>query len=214
MDEQAAKAQRYLARADGQLAKPLILWEFGFKGLDDTDTDHKSIKTFDYGLASANSAMVAINRGLTGAALWCLHSMHYSEENRMAFGLWEYKDLGWKIRPVYYAHALFTNYARGGMKTLRTRVEPASASFQAATLEGAAGGRVLYLLNLSDKPVRAEISCLPGKKYMIHRYEAGRLPAPDSPLYESAEALRPDGETWSPADGDLTVAPRSLVLAR
>lgn len=38
----------------------------------------------------------------------------------MDFGLWEFKDENWKLRPVYFAYSLFTRYCPRGAQILRT----------------------------------------------------------------------------------------------
>lgn len=84
--------------------KPAFVYEIGF--LDQKVTDPLkmgiAMPTFDYGLLCANSAIAAINNGFVGGSVWCLQSMYYPGQNLMDFGLWEFKEKGWLIRPVYY----------------------------------------------------------------------------------------------------------------
>ncbi len=203
---------RPLSGPYGKYYKPLFLWEIGYsdQAKHETDNKHSSMKTFDYGLLCANTAISALNKGLAGGSVWCLHSMYYPGQNRMDYGLWEFKDKGWRIRPVYYGYGLFTRFARRDYLPLQVEIAPKVAELSAGALARPDGKILLYLDNLSSKEALVTCHGLPAGRYVIYEYASERLPAPDKPGYGKLSSLIRGG--YSPEAGPLSLRPRTLVL--
>lgn len=194
--------------------KPVFLWEIGFKDHEAGDNDNRmsAARRFEYGLWCANTCNAALNEGVVGGSVWCLQQMYYPGANFMDFGLWEFKDGQWRIRPAYYGYGLYTRFARPGLEAVRVHETPDCHDFSAAALRDQQGRTAaLYLDNLSSEAVPVNIEGLTPQAYDVYRYTEAALPAPGSALYGRLEALR-TGEPRRPGDGPLTVPARSLLL--
>lgn len=113
-DEAVRRRVRLLREhADG---KPLVVWEFGFT---DKTTVHPnrnpSMRDYSYAWRSALAMVRALNAGAAGFSIWCVQEMYYPVlKEPMEFGLWDFADRGWALRPVFHALALFTRYTEVG----------------------------------------------------------------------------------------------------
>jgi len=198
----------------GTYYKPTFLWEIGFfdRAAGDTDSHQSAVKRFGYGLRCANTCNAALNHGIAGGSVWCLHGMYYPGQNRMDFGFWDFKDKDWRIRPFYYAYGLYTRFARPGMTPLRVTVTPSPYDFSAAALRGDKE-TVFFLNNLSHGEVTCATAGIPEGTYTVYAYEEDRLPAHNGEGYGLVEKLN-TGRTWRPSDGVLKLEPESLVMLR
>lgn len=96
--------------------KPWTIGEYGFR-------DERFVPPYtnpfseDYPYAIHNQSFVidGLNRGVASFQYWCIHEMYYVDSgNRMLFGLWNYKDRDWKIRPVYHSLTSFCRLTEMG----------------------------------------------------------------------------------------------------
>ncbi len=199
--------------AAGPVYKPAFVYEIGF--LDQKVTDPlkmgAAMPTYDYGLLCANSAIAAMNNGFVGGSVWCLQSMYYPGQNLMDFGLWEFKDKGWRIRPVYYSYGLFTKFACQGVKPVKVNVTPASYDLSSACVVDQEGHHTFYVVNLSDSALTLNLKGLPDRNYDVYEYAEDCLPKPSDPLYAMLDVLEKD-KRWSPWIGTLVIRPKTLLM--
>lgn len=197
------------------VSKPLFLWEYGLQGDAPSATINDEMKGYHYGLLSAYVCMSLMNHGFSGASIWCLHSMFYVHHiaDKMEYGLWEFKDQNWKIRPVYYSFGLFTTLYKAGMNPVAVTQEPQSNQFASAALTDARGNKMIYLLNMSNNKVDVSLRNVPGKTYQIYEYAEGRLPGAKDPGYEKVASLKTD-RTWTPSQGAISVSPQTFIVLK
>ncbi len=170
--------------------KPIFAWEIGYRDMAARDTDRRATAThrFSYGLLCAHTAIAAIKQGFAGGSLWCLHSMYYPGQNRMDFGLWEFKDRAWRLRPAYFAWGLFTRFARRGMLPLAVSERPDFADVSLAALKDRSGRLVIFAVNLSRHPVRIRL-CGAAGPAQLYLYEETRIRDLISRACDSLDAL-------------------------
>ena len=194
-------------------AKPAFLWEFGYLGDFYAANINDEMQTYRYGLLCAATYMAVMNHGFAGASIWCLQSLHYlnHDEDKMQFGLWEYKEKGWRTRPVYYASSMFSSLYRAGMKPVKVTQEPGSHQFTTAAFAAPDGQLTVYLLNLGNRPVQASLGDLPAREYNVYQYSEDCIPTEKNPLYEKVDALK-RAQKWNSATGEIEVAPQTLLV--
>lgn len=197
----------------GAIYKPAFVYEIGFLDQKITDPLKKgaAMPSFEYGLLCANSAIAAMNNGFVGGSVWCLQSMYYPGKNLMDFGLWEFKDKDWVIRPVYYSYGLFTRFASHDIQPVRVNLDPASYDLSAACVIDREGHHTFYVVNLSDSALTLNLNGLPDRHYSVFEYAEDCLPKPVDPLYAKLNALEKI-DRWSPWVGTLLLRPKSLVM--
>ncbi len=92
--------------------KPYVINEYGWDNNTDTfccdDMD-----TYYRGLFVARLLIAYLDTGVVGASVWTLFNYYYSN-NKMNFGIFEYKDNNWKVRPQYYSLGLIFHYCDRG----------------------------------------------------------------------------------------------------
>ncbi len=132
--------------------KPFTIGEYGFR-------DHRFVPPYtnpfseDYPYALHNQGFVidGLNQGVASFQYWCIHEMYYIDpDNRMLFGLWNYKDRDWGIRPVYHSMANFCRLTEVGDTVYRCATT--QPDVKAARL-----GDVLFWVNGSDTAKRIHI---------------------------------------------------------
>ena len=193
--------------------KPIFLYEIGANKASDGGSVSSLSPTFDYGLFCANTALLGLNNGVIGGSVWCLQSMYYPGYNKMRYGVWEFKDKNWKIRPVFYGYGLLTKFARPGMQPLKTILSSNFYNFTAAALKSNPGKYIFYAVNLSDEPARIKISGLPFGKYEIYEYAKKRIPEENEKLYGKISAIKA-GEISLNHGKIIKVKPKSLLMLK
>ena len=79
----------------------------------------------------------------------------------MDYSLWDFKDNGWGVRPVYHVWANFGRMSKAGDQVRKcTSSEP-------QFVKGAFVGRTLFWVNLSDRNVAIDLQGVAGKKVRI-----------------------------------------------
>src|SRR5262249_52173905 len=111
--------------------KPLFLWEFNAHGGGaGTYTPGEFapgiplLDAFDSAISLARFALFGMNQGIAGISYWEVYDMLYGGGARMRYGLWAYKDEGWRLRPAYYVYGLLTRLTQSGAAVVR--LEPVS----------------------------------------------------------------------------------------
>jgi hypothetical protein len=123
--------------------------------------------------------------------------MYYPGHHLMDFGLWEFKDKGWMIRPVYYSYGLFTKHALRGVKPVKVQITPESYDLSVACVVDGDGRHTLYAVNLADSALTLNLTGLPGHQYDVFEYAEDILPKPEDPLYAMLDALEKE-QRWTP----------------
>jgi len=88
-----------------------------------------------------------LNRGVAGFSIWCMHEVYYPGGSLMNYGLWNYRDRGWGIRPVYHALGCFTRMTETG-DPVRKSVSSHPAHASAAVVRD-----VVFWVNQADRKV-------------------------------------------------------------
>jgi hypothetical protein len=132
--------------------KPFIVAEFGLQDHRFKPPDiNPYMEEFGYALQTQACYIDGLNAGVAGFVIWCLHEMYYpGGKTPMRFGLWNFGDRGWSVRPVYHAVAAFTRNTRAGDRVYRCE------STHPHTIRAVRVGDTLFWVNLSDRetPVR------------------------------------------------------------
>ncbi|NUN97941.1 MAG: hypothetical protein HUU16_17395 [Candidatus Omnitrophica bacterium] len=142
--------------------KDFVIGEFGFQDGKSGTMENPIMETFPYALWTADFVIEGLNRGVSGFSIWCLHEVYYPGGGFMNYGLWDFKDSDWKIRPVYHAWASFTRLTEPG-DPVHVVESSHPLHFKAARVGGA-----LFWVNLSEQPARARIDGFPAKEVRIH----------------------------------------------
>ena len=196
-----------------KIYKPALLLEYGHLDKWENGNQADTMRRYEGALWTANANMEIINQGAAGAALWCLHSVYYSGQ-LMVPGLWDFKDRQWAIRPVYYAQGLFMQFARPGVTPLKLEFSADSYEFNASAIKDVKGRVTLFLVNLDQKPIEANLAGMPEGKYRAYELTQEKFAAVKSaPNAELMDCLAGDpvsiGKTHH-----LTMKPESLVVLR
>lgn len=135
--------------------------EYGFLN-ERTKAPMENILAEEYPYAVQNHSFCidALNAGADAVSYWCLQEIQYPGK-RMTFGLWNYKDRGWGIRPVYHSHAAFTRFTSAG-DTVYKCTTGATDHFKAAATDHA-----IFWVNISDKPIDVAVSGFAADKVQI-----------------------------------------------
>jgi hypothetical protein len=132
--------------------KPLVVAEFGFQDSRASHLLNPVMEEYPYAVWAAKFAIEGLNRGVSGFSIWCLHEVYYPGQGFMNYGLWDYKDNEWRVRPVYHAWALFTRFTKRGDAVRRVE------STHPRTAPAALVGNTLFWANDSNaaRTVRVE----------------------------------------------------------
>jgi hypothetical protein len=136
---------------------------------------------YDYGLFIAQYGLHGLNAGAQAMLIWSLTDMYFPGEGGInPWGLWRYKDEGWRIRPVFYLYGLLTRFAGKGLAV--QAVEGAAGGVQAAYLNGRPGATLIVANPGTSRDI--SLSGLPnGKTFRRYRYtEAAIRNAGEKPL--------------------------------
>lgn len=169
-----------------QPRKDLVIAEFGFQDDRSGALVNPLMETYPYAVWTAAFVIEGLNRGVAGFSIWCLHEVYYPGNGFMNYGLWDFKDINWKPRPVYHAWRNFSTLTQSG-DIVRECISSSPAHVAAAMVGG-----VLFWVNHSDyaavvriegweKSIRAEDRYNPpsGAGMVIHKVlTESTLPGP------------------------------------
>jgi len=126
--------------------KPFIIAEYGFSD-ERTIPPHINPLAEEYLYALYNQSLLidGLNSGVASFSYWCIHEMHYIDSTRMKFGMWNYKDRDWSIRPVYHSMANFSRLTNKG--DLVYKCESSQSDVKIAFV-----GDTLFWVNTSENP--------------------------------------------------------------
>lgn len=185
---------RMSALAAKKPTKPFIVGEFGFLSEDWDSHKNAVMETYEYALLTSQFCITALNYGVAGTCIWVVQPMYYIDDRMMEFGLWEYVDEDWAIRPVYHATAMFTRLTETGDTARRVN------SSAPRHLIGACVEDTLFWVNLADEPADVRIAGLPIKQVRIM-------------TEDTLKGDRACGVVEPVRDGHFTAPPRSFGYA-
>ena len=132
--------------------KPFVVAEFGFHDMRSGTFANPIMEDYPYALWTFDFILEGLNRGVAGFTIWCLHEVYYPGENFMNYGLWNFKDRDWAIRPVYHAIGCFTRMTERGAAVRRCE------SSHPRHVNAAVVGNVVFWINQAPRPVTIRFS--------------------------------------------------------
>jgi hypothetical protein len=93
---------------------PFAVMEFGFIDERSGALINPLMESYPYALWALDFAIESLNRGAVALSIWCMHENYYPGNGFMNFGLWDFKDNQWHVRPVYHAWAALTRRTEPG----------------------------------------------------------------------------------------------------
>ena len=154
-------ADRLAALQSRSPIKPFVVGEFGFQDARSGTFANPLMKTYPYAIWTAAFVIEGLNQGAAGFSIWCLHEVQYPGSEMMNYGLWDFKDDGWKTRPVYYAWADFCRLTRAGDKVRQC------LSSHPGNVTGAVVGNTLFWVNEGSEPATVQLSGFPAAQVRI-----------------------------------------------
>jgi len=85
----------------------------------------------------------------------------YPSFNFMDYGLWEYADEQWRVRPVALAYSLFTRFVRPGDDAVGLALDPEHVHVRGAAIARNGVPVGLFLVNLSETPINVSLQGVP-----------------------------------------------------
>jgi hypothetical protein len=141
--------------------KPFIVGECGMLGDWFTAMDNPTMLTYPYAIWATAFAIEGLNRGVSGFSIWTMNETFYPFGTRMQFGLWDFKDNGWKVRPVYHAWANLCRLTGAGDKVRRVD------SSNPDRVLGSVVNSTLFWVNRADQPAEVVVEGLGAKEVRI-----------------------------------------------
>jgi hypothetical protein len=189
--------------SDGRV-EPVLFAEFGFHWPETNDRNHTGIRRYEYGLLTAMAACDMLDGGAAGGSIWCLCRQMYPGFNFMDYGLWEYADEKWRVRPVALAYSLFTRFVRPGDDAVKLALDPEHVFVRGAAVARNGVPVALFLVNLSETPINVTLEGVPAKSEW-NRFEY----RPDTVVKADGVLLPPSATVTEPTS--LTLAAKSVV---
>lgn len=171
-----------LSRSAGK-RKPLLLSEFNREDPEAAETiggvrhlNNRPIQRYEHGLYLAHAAVESLRHGGSGGLVWCLADTYYDDAYYMKYGLWQYKDNGWKPRPGFYAWSLLTRYSQPGSRILLPDYGPTEAArpVPAVALLSPAGRMTILVVNRAGRELRLSIELPAARPSGLKRFEYSR----------------------------------------
>ena len=109
----------------------------------------------------------------------------------MTFGLWNYKDKDWSIRPIYHSVAMFARHVKAGQKAFKVN------STHPRRIIAARVEDTVFWLNMTEKATEVQVN-----NFDIHEIIAM--------TEDTVQGDRSCGKTLEVVNGTLTVPARSF----
>lgn len=134
--------------------KKFIIGELGFADARmKPPADNPLMGEYPYALLAMSTFMDALNAGVAGWSIWCVHEMYYPGGNTpMHFGLWDFAPPEWPVRPIYHALALVTRNSKAGDMVFRCN------SSHPDQVKAARIGSKLFWVNLGETETRITVN--------------------------------------------------------
>lgn len=126
--------------------KEFIIGEMGFADARMQPPDINPLMgEYPYALLAMSVFTDALNAGVAGWSIWCVHEMYYpGGRTPMRFGLWDFDPPTWPVRPIYHALTLMTRNSKAGDMVYRCE------SSHPDWLKAARIGNKLFWVNLGE----------------------------------------------------------------
>jgi len=175
------------------VANPVLFAEFGFHWPKTSDRNHTGIRRYEYGLLTAMAACDMLDGGVAGGCIWCLCRQMYPGFNFMDYGLWEYADKQWRVRPVALAYSLFTRFVRPGDDAVSLALDPEHVYVRGAAVARNGVLMGMFLVNLSEMSISVTLEGVPANsEWDRFEYQPDGVVKPDAVLLPpSATMTRP-----------------------
>ena len=108
--------------------------EFGYVGLGSGTFDNPENSDYEYGLFMGDFAIEVLNARASAALMWCLFDQYYDATHCQRYGLWEFKDHGWRPRPAFYSWSMINRHTEKGSRVVAWRSLPQAESVRGAAL--------------------------------------------------------------------------------
>ncbi len=145
--------------------KPFVMGEFGFQDNRSGTLENPLMEEYPYAVWTSEFVIDGLNLGVAGYSIWCLHEMVYPGGGFMNYGLWNYKDDNWNVRPVYHAWANFTSETEAGEKVMRVE------SSHPRQVKATRVGETLFWVNTTDQSLPVKVVGVTGDKVRIQTKE-------------------------------------------
>jgi hypothetical protein len=175
--------------------KPLVVAEFGFQDGRSGTLENPIMEEYPYALWTSAFVLEGLNKGISGFSIWCLHETYYPGNGFMNYGLWNFKNRNWSVRPVYYLWADFSRLTRAGDPVFRCE------SSSPAHVLASRIGDVLFWVNQCDSAADLVVEGMPLKEVRVHE---------ETTLSGDREC----GNVLKLTDGKFKVPPLSFGFAR
>jgi hypothetical protein len=205
----------YMTSSGG--GKPLFVWEVGITG-ENTDSPFTPgeiapgvliTESYEPMLGFAQDLLYGMYQGIAGFSYFEAYDMYYGTDLKMTFGLWAYKDEGWRMRPFYYMYGLLTRLTQSGAAVVEVGALSCDQALPAIAVQNPDGTQTIYVINPSQRDVTLRLTGLPTnwkpKRYLITETIVADL--------IQQNALFPDGADYTISSGQLSdqLPPLSMV---
>ena len=120
------------------------------------------MEEYRYAIWTSAFVLEGLNKGVSGFSIWCLHETYYPGNGFMNYGLWNFKNRDWSVRPVYHLWADFSRLTRAGDPVFRCD------SSSPAHVLAARIGNALFWVNQSDAEAEIVVEGMPLKEVRIY----------------------------------------------
>lgn len=132
--------------------KPFILAEFGFQDNRSGTLENPIMEDYPYAIWTSALVINALNQGVSGFSIWCLGEVYYPGGGFMNYGLWNFKNRNWAVRPIYHAWAAFSRLTKAGDDVY------VCESSGAPNVVAAKVGKTLFWVNQSNQEVEVKVT--------------------------------------------------------
>ncbi|MBI1320721.1 MAG: hypothetical protein GC168_17490 [Candidatus Hydrogenedens sp.] len=148
--------------------KPFVVAEFGFHdGRAQGPMINPVMEEDAYATWTMRFVTEGLNAGVSGFSIWCLHEVFYPFDARMGYGLWNFKNRDWSLRPVYHAWKSLLDHTKPG-----DPVFPARSSHP-GRVEGVRVGEGVFWVNDTAQPVALRILPREGSEVKVDAAPGG-----------------------------------------
>ncbi len=141
--------------AEQEVARPFVVGEFGFQDERSGTLVNPLMEEYAYAVWTTDFCIQGLNRGVAGMSIWCLHEVYYPGNGFMNYGLWNYRNRDWAVRPVYHAIANLCRNTEAGDRAVRCE------SSHPTYAKGAVVGDTLFWVNPGTRAVDVRLVHFP-----------------------------------------------------
>ena len=184
----------YIKSVSAGQPSPFMIAEFGYGG--GTFNNPENTK-YEYGLFLADFAVTSVREGASAVLMWCLMDTYYQSESRgsepkQEYGLWRFRDEGWRVRPGFYSWSLINRYTKKGSKVLDVESQPVAESIPATAFLSPEGEMTVMVVNRGNHDTTLSLN-LGLKRETVMRaycYSEQTVPTPRGSMIGTAPPVR------------------------